>query len=171
MKYITGNTNKAREASRLLNKEVVAIDIDLPEYQGSIEFIARKKAEEALKHTNPPLLVEDIGLYFDELGGLPGPYIKWFLNSMSTTKLASLACPNTNAKAVCAVAYVNSEDGVEVVKVISRECHGHVVSPRGNNGFGWDTIFMPDGYSQTYAEMSNELKNEISPRSVIGLLK
>ena len=43
-------------------------------------------------------------------------------------------------------------------------CEGEIVRPRGDNGFGWDPVFQPDGHDQTFAEMPEEIKNEISHR-------
>ena len=57
------------------------MDLDLPEYQGTPEEVARTKCEEAAKHIQGPVLVEDTSLCFNALGGMPGPYIKWFLKS------------------------------------------------------------------------------------------
>lgn len=58
------------------------MDIDLPEYQGSVEEIARLKCSFACDCVDGPVLVEDTGLGFDALKGLPGPYIKWFLKAV-----------------------------------------------------------------------------------------
>lgn len=58
------------------------MNIDLPEYQGSVEEIAESKCKFALEQVKGPVLVEDTGLGFDALKGLPGPYIKWFLKAL-----------------------------------------------------------------------------------------
>ena len=62
--------------------QIVSKDIDLPEYQGEPDDIARQKCEEATKHVSGPVLIEDTSLCFNALGGLPGPYIKWFLKNL-----------------------------------------------------------------------------------------
>jgi inosine triphosphate pyrophosphatase len=57
-------------------------DIDLPEFQGEPDEICSAKCREAAKHVNGPVLVEDTCLCFNALGGMPGPYIKWFLKAV-----------------------------------------------------------------------------------------
>ena len=57
-------------------------DIDLPEYQGEPEEIAEKKCKLAAEHIGGPVLTEDTSLCFNALGGMPGPYIKWFLSKI-----------------------------------------------------------------------------------------
>ena len=58
------------------------MDVDLPEYQGTIEEIARMKCRFAAERVKGPVLVEDTAMGFDALKGLPGPYIKWFLKAV-----------------------------------------------------------------------------------------
>ncbi len=58
------------------------VDIDLPEYQGTVKEIAERKCHFAAEQVDGPVLVEDTGLGFDALKGLPGPYIKWFLKAV-----------------------------------------------------------------------------------------
>ena len=62
--------------------QVISKDIDLPEYQEEPGEVAVKKCEEAANHIKGPVLVEDTCLCFNALGGLPGPYIKWFLKKL-----------------------------------------------------------------------------------------
>jgi inosine triphosphate pyrophosphatase len=56
--------------------------IDLPEYQGTPEVVCREKCKEAAKLVGGPVIVEDTCLCFNALNGLPGPYIKWFLDAL-----------------------------------------------------------------------------------------
>lgn len=57
-------------------------DIDLPEFQGEPDEICREKCLEAAKHISGPVIIEDTCLCFNALGGMPGPYIKWFLKAL-----------------------------------------------------------------------------------------
>jgi inosine triphosphate pyrophosphatase len=81
--FITGNPNKLKEFSQIIgsiaNYEFSSKNVDLPEYQGEPEEIAIAKCKTALESVKCPVLVEDTSLCFNALGGLPGPYIKWFL--------------------------------------------------------------------------------------------
>ncbi|XP_066295216.1 inosine triphosphate pyrophosphatase-like isoform X2 [Branchiostoma lanceolatum] len=84
--FVTGNAKKLEEVKQILGAgfpyEVVAKKVDLPEYQGEPDDISRAKAREAAKQIQGPCVVEDTCLCFNALGGLPGPYIKWFLEKI-----------------------------------------------------------------------------------------
>ena len=62
--------------------QVVCRDIDLPEYQGTPEEVVRAKCTLAAQHIKGPVVVEDTSLCFNALGGMPGPYVKWFLKEI-----------------------------------------------------------------------------------------
>lgn len=84
--FITGNSNKLKEFTQIIgdveNYEFICKKIDLPEFQGEPEEIARQKCLTALNIVNAPVLVEDSSLCFNALNGLPGPYIKWFVEKL-----------------------------------------------------------------------------------------
>lgn len=101
------------------------------------------------------------------MGGLPGPYIKWFLEKLGPNGLFRLlnGWEDKSAKAVCNVAYSNGpNDDIKDILVFRGETDGHIVEPRGPAAFGWDPCFQPLGYTQTYAEMDKNEKNKISHR-------
>ncbi len=162
--------------------------IDLPEYQGDLEYIVREKAKAASKLVDGPVLVEDTSLrytfeYFlfslydsnsvplflcsiDALGGLPGPYIKWFVEKMGPRGLYRMLTDwpdNKAATAICMMALQEGADGP--VQVFRGAIKGSIVSPRGDNQFGWDPVFQPEGHQLTFAEMDVAVKNGISHRS------
>lgn len=70
--------------------QIEAKNIDLPEFQGSIDEIAIKKCQTAAAEVKGPVIVEDTALEFKALGGMPGPYIKWFLQSLGVDGKAFL---------------------------------------------------------------------------------
>lgn len=84
--FITGNQNKLKEFTQIIGDigkyELSSKNVDLPEYQGEPEEIAREKCKIALELVKEPVLVEDTSLCFNGLNGLPGPYIKWFLDKL-----------------------------------------------------------------------------------------
>ncbi|XRB10330.1 inosine triphosphate pyrophosphatase [Pseudoscourfieldia marina] len=184
--FVTGNANKLKEVTAILNAsssslpfELVARKIDLPELQGSLSEIARDKVKIAAKtiiaesgksdDNVKGVMVEDTALCFDALGNdLPGPYIKWFLESLGHDGLNKMLvgfAPNNKAKAVCTFAYVSTDAPSEEPAVFVGETHGAIVPARGDNKFGWDPIFEPnEGNGLTYAQMSSEAKNAISHR-------
>lgn len=163
--FLTGNKNKFEEVKAILG-EVEQLDIDLPEIQEiDAKEIIKAKLLEALNHKQGEFLVEDTSLYFDCLHGLPGPLIKWFLKTIGNEGLFNIAdkLENLTAEAKTIVGFAKSHDEIYFFE---GSIKGQIVSPRGDNGFGWDKIFEPDGFSKTFAEMSLEEKNEVSMRRI-----
>ncbi|XP_077913143.1 inosine triphosphate pyrophosphatase isoform X3 [Halichoerus grypus] len=195
--FVTGNAKKLEEVIQILGDKfpctLVAQKIDLPEYQGEPDEISVQKCREAARQVQGPVLVEDTCLCFSALGGLPGPYIKWFLEKLKPEGLYQLLAgfEDKSAYALCTFALSTGDPGEPVrlfrgrtlmwkLKVtapgaartaqISSSSHpcpsveGQIVAPRGCRDFGWDPCFQPDGYEQTYAEMPKAEKNTISHR-------
>lgn len=165
--FVTGNEKKLREVRQMMGDDlqIEAKSIDLPEYQGDVMEIASKKCQAAYDIVKKPVIVEDVGLCFNALGGMPGPYVKWFLQSIGAEGLHRLLAgfDDKSGYAQCVFAYYDGSTMAEPVLFDGR-CHGTIVPPTGGASFGWDPIFMPDGYSQTYAEMDKDIKNSISHR-------
>uniref|UniRef100_K3WPT4 Inosine triphosphate pyrophosphatase n=1 Tax=Globisporangium ultimum (strain ATCC 200006 / CBS 805.95 / DAOM BR144) TaxID=431595 RepID=K3WPT4_GLOUD len=167
--FVTGNKNKLAEVVAILGVdfpfEVRNQAVDLPELQGEPTDIAKEKCLLAAKAVNGPVLVEDTSLCFNALNGLPGPYIKWFLEKTGHDGLNNLlaAYEDKSAYAQCIFAYASGADDTDP-KVFVGQTPGKIVPARGPTNFGWDPIFMPDGYDVTYAEMEKVTKNSISHR-------
>lgn len=161
--FITGNKNKFEEVKTILS-EVEQLDIDLPEIQEvDAREIVRNKLKEAFHHATGEFMVEDTSLYLDCLGGLPGPLIKWFLKTLGNDGLAEIAekLGNNKAEAKTIIGYARNREEIYFFEGVIQ---GRIVKPRGETNFGWDPIFLPDGYEKTFAEMSREEKNAISMR-------
>jgi non-canonical purine NTP pyrophosphatase (RdgB/HAM1 family) len=161
--FITGNKNKLAEVQAVLT-EVKQLDIDLPEIQGlDAQKIIQAKLSESFNHSQGEFIVEDTSLHLECLKGLPGTLIKWFLQTIGNKGLAQLAekLGNDNAEAVTMIGYAKSQDEMQFFE---GRVKGKIVKPRGENKFGWDPIFIPNGYDQTFAEMGAEEKNRISMR-------
>ena len=167
--FVTGNANKLREVTQILGDDfpwtIVAKNIDLPELQGEPDDISIQKCKLAAAEIKGPVIVEDTCLCFNALGGLPGPYIKWFLEKLKPEGLFKLLSgwEDKTGYALCTFAYStgNSEDEVQV---FHGKTDGVIVEPRGPRDFGWDPCFQPDGFDQTYAELDKSVKNSISHR-------
>lgn len=163
--FLTGNQGKLAEAKAIV-PEIEGLDIDLPEIQ---EIDAHKIIEAKLKaafvHQSGEFIVEDTSLYFDGLKGLPGPLIKWFLETVGVEGLYKIAqafgIQKASAKTI--IGYAKDPQNIQYFE---GTIDGIVVAPRGDQGFGFDPIFLPDGYDQTFAEMGVEEKNKISMRRV-----
>ncbi len=92
--FVTGNAKKLEEFIAILGPnfahDIISKKIDLPEYQGSPEEVCREKCKEAAKSIQGPVIIEDTCLCFNAMGGLPGPYIKWFLKELGPDGLPKL---------------------------------------------------------------------------------
>jgi len=160
--FVTGNKGKFFEARALLS-DLEQLDIDLPEIQEiDPQRIIRAKLLEARKIYQDDLIVDDSSLYFDALNGLPGPLIKWFCKTMQAQGLYEMLdrLGNFQAEAKTIIGYAHGRN----IDFFEASLKGRIVSPRGDNGFGWDVIFQPNGFKKTLAEMSLEEKNKISMR-------
>nr|XP_003225496.1 PREDICTED: inosine triphosphate pyrophosphatase isoform X1 [Anolis carolinensis] len=166
---VTGNAKKLEEVIQILGDsfpcKLVAKKIDLPEYQGEPDDISIQKCQEAAKQIQGPVIVEDTCLCFNALGGLPGPYIKWFLEKLKPEGLYKLLAgfEDKSAYALCTFAF-STGNPKDKVKLFKGQTHGHIVDPRGPRDFGWDPCFQPEGYDKTYAELPKSVKNSISHR-------
>ncbi|XP_066240394.1 inosine triphosphate pyrophosphatase isoform X3 [Saccopteryx leptura] len=120
--FVTGNAKKLEEVIQILGDKfpctLVAQKIDLPEYQGEPDEISVQKCREAARQVQGPVLVEDTCLCFNALGGLPGPYIKWFLEKLKPEGLYQLLAgfEDKSAYALCTFAF-SSGDAREPVRL------------------------------------------------------
>lgn len=164
MLLITQNENKVREFEEILGFKIEFQSLDLEEIQEvEIEKVSEDKAKKAYQIVNEPVVVEDIGLFFDELNGLPGALIKWFEKRLSYNQICNLIQKNRGATAKICISYFN---GKELQQFLGEIRGSIALNPRGENGFGWDSIFIPEGYVKTFGEMEKEEKNSISMRRI-----
>jgi inosine triphosphate pyrophosphatase len=168
--FVTGSANKFNEAKEIFTNEhyeLVQYNLDLPEYQGDSEEIAHKKcleAETLLPENIYPFFIEDTGLHYNCLNGLPGPYIKWFLKDIGLDGLVKLTEPYTD-KTAYAKCIITLKMNIKT-KPLSfvGKIDGKIVNTRGRNNFGWDPIFEVG--DQTFAEMDKDKKNNVSHRCI-----
>lgn len=168
--FVTGNEKKLEEFVTILGKnfprEVKNMKVDLPEYQGEIDEICVSKCRTAADIIKGPVIIEDTCLCFKAMKGLPGPYIKWFLDKLGPEGLYQMlhGWEDKTAEALCTFAYCAGEPE-DPVLLFQGRTDGTIVSPRGPRDFGWDACFQPLGSDKTYAELPKEVKNQISHRS------
>jgi inosine triphosphate pyrophosphatase len=156
--FITGNQNKADYLAKLLGMPIEHQKIELDEIQStSLAKIVTHKVKQAYEIAGRPVLVEDVALGFEALGGLPGPFIKFFIESEdSLEKLCRMldGFENRSAKAECMFGYY---DGTRL-ELVGGGLAGVIAEhPRGGGGYGWDKVFCPEGYGgKTRAELTPE---------------
>ncbi len=168
--FLTGNPHKLKEARSILTGyDVKSHDIELPELQEvNGALIVEDKIRRALKLVDKEVFVEDTGLYYEALNGLPGPLVKWFLKKAGRRGLLDMisAYDDKTAHVKCFIGYgIPARDGKkEQIHVFEGTVKGRMVEPLGESDFGFDPIFLPDGHDKTYAQMTEDEKNSISHR-------
>lgn len=167
--FLTSNPGKAREASALLGRAIPARPLELPEIQ-SLDFreVVVAKALAAAERLGVPVLVEDSGLSLPAWKGYPGPLTKYAVGAVGEAGFARLAHAwgDARAEAVSTLGLAWPGAAPEDVVVAEGRVAGSLAPlPRGENGFGWDVVFVPDGETRTFAEMSAEEKNARSHRA------
>jgi len=170
--FVTGNKNKLAEVQKIMKDVKTTITnhkLDLPELQGDPLYVSEEKCKLAVVEIGGPVITEDTSLCFNALNGMPGPYIKWFLENCGHDGLNKMldGFPDRTAYAQTIVAYCEGQG--KAVYLFDGRTNGKIVHPRGPLEFGWDPIFeCSDGGEEsiglTYAEMDKEVKNRVSHR-------
>jgi len=161
---VTGNPNKAREVAAYFEGvlEVEHVPLDCPEFRDDdVGEIARGKAEFAYRTLARPLIVDDTALSIDALRGFPGPYAAYVQKTLGNEGIVKLmeGVTDRSAHFETAIAFAD-ERGIRVFRGI---LPGTIVTPRGEEGFGYDPIFAYEG--QTLAEMPLAAKSRVSHRA------
>ena len=165
--FITGNQSKADYLSRQLGFDIPHRKLDLDEIQSTdLHEIVKHKLIQAYEECKQPVLVEDVSLEFNALNGLPGPYIKWFVDQAGAEQCCRMldGFSDRSATIKCTFGYYDGN----TMEFFDSALPGAIAeTPRGENGFGFDTFFINEGYEITRAEMSQE-ENE---RTYADLMK
>lgn len=154
--FVTGNQHKADYLARLLGMPIDHQKVELDEIQSlRLQEIAEHKARQAYQKIGRPVLIDDVGLKFEALGELPGPFIRFFVDAPHGLENLCRMCDGFDtrrATAACVMAYFDGDE----LGIFKGSLSGEIAtSPRGDNGYGWDKIFIPDGFGdQTRAESS-----------------
>ena len=177
----TGNPGKVKEFAELLStidvewmgQKDTGYDMDVEETGSTFEENAILKATEWAKLTGHVTLADDSGLEVDALDGAPGLYTARYGSPEMTDEerylyllqnIKDVPEEKRTARFRCVIA-VAAGDGT-VLKVADGICPGRIAfEPRGSHGFGYDPVFMPDGFEgKTFAELGSEIKHPISHR-------
>lgn len=164
--FVTSNSNKAKEAEKILGYPLEIANIALDEIQSfDINEVVRKKAESAFSILKKPLIVEDVGAYFAAWNGFPGPFIKFLYETGGEShELTLKMLEGFEDKSVEVRAVIGYHDGKQV-HLIEGSFKGKLVSKRGDHGWGFDPFVIPEGYDKTFGELPENVKNQISHRA------
>lgn len=175
----TNNKHKVNEIKNILNNDNfelftlsdLNININVDEDKDTLEGNALKKAEEMYSVTKIPTIADDTGLYVEALNGEPGVYSSRYAGEYATyddncekllINMESIQEGNRSAYFKTVVCFYESENKYNFFDGI---CEGKISTEKyGEKGFGYDPLFIPNGFEKTYAEMSEEEKNTISHR-------
>jgi len=175
--FASKNEGKVKEVRHILNginAEILSLnDVgftdEIPETADTFEGNAKIKAEAIYNKFKLPTIADDSGIVALQLGNEPGVYSARYAGENATDeennhklidKLESFPEPH-KGKFICAAVYYFGTE----FKVAIGEISGQILKePRGTNGFGYDPLFLPDGYDKTSAELTPEIKNKISHR-------
>ena len=172
----TANPDKVKEIQAVWGRQFALLTSkdhpfsEVEEDGQSLEDNARKKAQSISKETELPVLAEDTGLQVDALGGAPGVYSARYAGENASyqdniSKLLDALKGESKRRAhfrcVCVLHFPNGQ-----ALLTAGTLHGTITAaPRGRDGFGYDPVFLPDGFSKTLAELPTALKNQISHRA------
>ena len=175
----TTNEGKLREYRRLLadvpglELETLSVSVEVDEDQDTFAENAMKKATEIAVATGAACLADDSGIEVDALGGRPGVFSARYSGEGATDasnnqklldELQGVADDRRRARFRCAIAVVDPRG--HLLAATEGVCEGRIGhEPKGLHGFGYDPLFIPEGYSQTLAELGPETKNAISHRA------
>lgn len=166
--FVTGNKGKMHDAQAILQIPLEIADIEIDEIQDlEIEKIVIKKAQAAFEIIKKPLIVDDAGLYVAAWNGFPGPFVKYIHVAGNKTNdlLLQMLRNESNRKAFFRVC-IGYHDG-KTIHTFSDNLHGTIPTEiRGNKGWGFDSVFIPDGQPLTLGEMEPDQKNAISNRKM-----
>lgn len=175
--FATNNAHKLEEIRAILGNKVevlslkdIQCDVDIPETADTLEGNAVLKAEYIYRHYGLDCFADDTGLEVEALNGAPGVYSARYAggeghdSEANMRKLLAELEGKTNRKAQFRTAICLIEGGAE--HLFEGVVKGEIIEEkRGASGFGYDPVFMPEGYTETFAEMGSEEKNRISHRA------
>ena len=175
--FATNNTHKLEEVSAILKDKVellsmkdINCSVDIPATADTLEGSALIKARYIFKNYHSDCFADDTGLEVEALKGAPGVYSARYAGDAHNSeanmkKLLQDLERIENRKAQCRTVFALIIDGKE--HLFEGIIKGEIIkNRRGTSGFGYDPVFVPEGYTQTFAEMGNELKNKISHRAL-----
>lgn len=175
--FATNNKHKLEEIRAILGSKIDILSLDdinchedIPETADTLEGNAQIKAQFVYDHYHLDCFADDTGLEVEALNGAPGVFSARYAggeghdSEANMKKLLSEMQNKTNRKARFRTVIAFIEQGE--IRLFEGIVNGCITEEKhGDSGFGYDPIFRPDGFSETFAEMGNEAKNQISHRA------
>lgn len=175
--FATNNAHKLQEVSEILEDKIqimnlkdIHCDEEIPETSDTIEGNAYQKANYIYEHYHVDCFADDTGLEVEALNGAPGVYSARYAGPQHNSKdnirkLLTDMQDIENRNAQFRTAIVLILDGK--IHLFEGTIKGTIIrSERGSGGFGYDSVFVPDGFEKTFAELGEEIKNKISHRAI-----
>lgn len=175
--FATNNKHKLEEIKDILGKNFEIVSLteigcheDIPETGSTLQENARQKSTYVVEHYNQNCFADDTGLEVEALGGEPGVYSARYAegtdhdSEANMRKLLAKMEGQSNRKACFRTVISLIIDGVE--HQFEGKVEGRIATEKhGKEGFGYDPIFIPEGYDKSFAELGEEIKNQISHRA------
>jgi len=177
----SGNTHKIEEIKyilkdiplNILSKDDIGLKtLEVEEDGKTLEENALKKAKEISLHTKAIVIADDTGLFVDALGGEPGIYSSRYAGADATyednnikllEELKGIPMEERTARFRTVIAIIMEDKSI---RTVIGECNGRIaLEIRGGKGFGYDPLFIVDGYDKTFSELGEEIKNQVSHRA------
>ena len=176
--FITGNKGKyieAKEKFSELNIEIIQKNLGYPEIQSdSLESVAIYGVEDIQKRFDKPFFLEDAGLFIDSLNGFPGVYSAFVFYKIGCLGILKLMEElKNNKRKACFKSVMAFKEPNSGIKLFIGESRGTISEKlKGENGFGYDPIFIPENEKRTFGQMETKEKNLFSHRgkSLIKLI-
>lgn len=174
--FASQNQNKANEIQLLLKNNFEIISLvrlgfheELPEWHDTLEDNAKEKAEFVFSRFGTECFAEDSGLFIDSLNGAPGVQSARYAgdekNDKKNVEKVLFEMKKMDNRHACFKTVIALRER-ETLSMFSGEIKGRIArQPQGENGFGYDPIFQPDGFNICFAQMTILQKNAISHRA------
>jgi len=165
--FITGNSHKVKEAQGILNNLGISLehaDLGYPEIQGDLEDVARYGAQYASRRLGKPVIVEDAGLFIKALKWFPGTYSSYVQETLGNKGILKLMSDveDRYAEFRSVIGYCTPKTEPEVFLGTVK---GRIeYEEKGQYGFAYAPLFIPDGYDKSFGELQRQEKNMFSHR-------
>ena len=161
---VTSNPKKINEFKQIMPKniKISTASIDLNEIQSlDTKKVIKHKLKKAYSQIHKPVIVEDVSVELKDLNGLPGPFVKYFMQQLGRDALYKIA-PNSKVKVISTMGFYDGKNTIIVNGVVN----GKIAPPSKVTLFGFDCTVIPNGQTKTFAELGNEYKNLHSHRAL-----